>query len=249
LNNERARTILSAYRLDGADAAEPVFTDALAQLQRDPELARWFAEECALDDRMHAALRSIRPPANLRDAILLTAKISGMPARRVWWANPAWFTAAAASFLFASLCFFFLHPRSERMTIAEVTFEMAQMQREERISLGTMTSDPEATHRWLKEHGGPAEFAVPAGLARQTSLGCQVLEIKGNMVSLVCYEIGSGKVVHLLVLDRRRLTDPPAVGKPMFLQAGELAFATWSEGNRTYVIVGQGPAESLRQWL
>lgn len=249
MDNERAKLILSAYRSDGADASDPVFAEALAQAERDPELARWFAEERALDERMHAAVRSVRPPANLKDALLLTAKMSRMPAPRAWWARPAWLAAAAAIVLFAGLGFLALRPDTKPFTVASVTTEIGRLQREERISLGAMTSDPEQIQRWLKEHDGPHDFAAPTRLTSQMRLGCQVLEINGNKVSLVCFQIEGGQVVHLLVMDRRRLADPPAIGKPVVLQEGELAFATWSEGDRTYVMAGRGSAESLRQWL
>lgn len=249
MDNERAKMILSAYRPDGADANDPVFAEALAQVRRDPELARWFAAERALDERMHAALRSARPPANLKDALLLTEKVSRLPARRAWWTQPAWLAAAAAVVLSAGLTFFPLRPDREPMTLAGVTSEMARMQREERISLGAMTSDPEQVRRWLKAHDGPHEFTVPAGLASQTRIGCQVLDIRGHKVSLICFQIGGGEMVHLLVIDRRHLADPPVVGKPWLLQEGELAFASWSDDDRTYVIAGHGSAESLRQWL
>ena len=250
MDNDRAKMILSAYRSDGADASDPIFAEALAQAQRDPELARWFAEERALGERMHAALQSERPPVDLKDALLLAANVGRMPAHRSWWARPVWLAAAAAAIvLFAGLAFFALKPDRAPMTLAGVTSEMARLQREDRISLGAMTSDPVQIQRWLKEHDGPSDFAAPAGLASQMRLGCQVLDINGNKVSLVCFQVGGQQMVHLLVIDRRRLSDPPVVGKPILMQEGELAFATWTEGDRTYVIAGRGRAESLRQWL
>ncbi len=249
MDNDRAKILLSAYRSDGADASDPVFAEALAQAERDPELTRWFAEERALDDRMHAALRSVRPPANLRDALLLTAKVSRMPTPRAWWTRPAWLAIAAAIVLFAGLAFVALRPHSTPFTIAGVTSEIGRLHRAERISLGAMTSDPEQIQRWLKEHGGPHDFTAPTGLTSQMRLGCQVLDINGNKVSLVCFQIEGGQLVHLLVMDRRRLADPPVIGKPIMLQEGELAFATWSEGDRTYVLASKIGADELRKFL
>lgn len=249
MDNESAKMILCAYRADGADAGDPIFAEALAQAQRDPELARWFAAERALDERMHAAIQSQRPPARLKEALLLTAKVTHMATPRSWWTRPVWLAAAAAIVIFAGLAFFALKPDRASMTLAAVTSEISRLQREGRVSLGAMTSDPAQIQRWLKEQDGPHDFATPAGLASQMRLGCQVLDIAGNKVSLVCFQVGEGKLVHFLVMDRRRLSDPPVVGKPILMQEGELAFATWSEGDRTYVVAGVGTAESLRQWL
>jgi hypothetical protein len=249
MDNERAKIVLSAYRFHGADASDPVFAEALVQAERDPELALWFADERALDERMHAAVRSVRPPANLKAALLLAAKMSRTPAPRAWGTRAGWLAAAAAIVLFGGIGFLALLPDSKPFTVASVTAEIGRLKREGRISLGAMVSDPEQIQRWLKEHDGPHDFAVPIGLTSQVPLGCQVLDINGNKVSLVCFRIEGGQIVHLLVMDSRRLADPPAIGKPFLLQEGDLAFATWSTGDRTYVIASRGPAESLRQWL
>ena len=52
MNNEEAKLILQAYRPGGQDANDPRFREALEQARRDPELARWFANEQALDSRI-----------------------------------------------------------------------------------------------------------------------------------------------------------------------------------------------------
>ena len=38
MDNQTAKKILSAYRPDGTDATDPVFQDALAQCERDPQM-------------------------------------------------------------------------------------------------------------------------------------------------------------------------------------------------------------------
>ena len=47
MTSEAARKILAIYRptIDGGD---PQFADALAQAERDPELARWLQEQGAI---------------------------------------------------------------------------------------------------------------------------------------------------------------------------------------------------------
>lgn len=249
MDNERAKTILSAYHGDAADAGEPLFAEALAQVQCDPELARWFQEECALNERMRAAVQSLRPPAHLRDTLLLTEKVSRMPAPRAWWTRPAWVAAAAALVLLTGLAVFALRPERSPLTLAGVTAEIGRMQREDSISLGAMTNDPEQARRWLKANDGRHNFAIPAGLAGKPSLGCQVLDVRGNKVSLVCFQVGGGEIVHLLVMDRREFADAPVIGKLMLIQEGELAFASWSDAECTYILAGHGRAEALRQWL
>ena len=42
MNNQEAKFILGAYRPGGRDAVDPMFSEALAQAGRDPELRAWF---------------------------------------------------------------------------------------------------------------------------------------------------------------------------------------------------------------
>lgn len=92
MNNEEAKYILQAYRLNGQDAQDPQFREALEQLKRDPELARWFAEERAIDSRIGAKLKAgIKAPVNLK-ALLLAQRTMVHPAP--WWRQPQWLATA-----------------------------------------------------------------------------------------------------------------------------------------------------------
>src|SRR5439155_7866024 len=95
MNKEEAKLIMQTYRPGGQDTSDPRFHEALEQAQRDPELTRWFANEQALDCRISQKLKiSIKAPAHLKSQLLAQQKIV-RPA--VWWRQPAWLTAAAAS--------------------------------------------------------------------------------------------------------------------------------------------------------
>jgi hypothetical protein len=64
MDNEEAKFILRAYRPNGADAGDAKFCAALEQAKRDPELARWFERELALDKTVAGKVRAITPEAN-----------------------------------------------------------------------------------------------------------------------------------------------------------------------------------------
>ncbi len=70
MTNARAKLLLSVYRPNGADAEDPAFKEALAQVRLDPTLGSWFREQRAFDELIFAKLRSIEVPANLPTAIL-----------------------------------------------------------------------------------------------------------------------------------------------------------------------------------
>jgi hypothetical protein len=79
MTNERAKFLLSVYRPNGADAEDPAFKEALAQVRLDPTLGSWFREQRAFDELIIAKLRSIEVPANLPTAILAGFRATVMP--------------------------------------------------------------------------------------------------------------------------------------------------------------------------
>src|SRR5947209_6754235 len=88
MNNETAKVILSAYRHDGADAQDPLFTDALQQARLDPELSNWFEEQRAFDHRIFQAVRRIEAPASLKEVLTAAAqssKVRPRPRSRIPW--------------------------------------------------------------------------------------------------------------------------------------------------------------------
>ena len=93
MNNQEAKFILGAYHADGRDAGDPMFAEALGQAARDPELSAWLEGNRKFDTVMAEKLGEIRPPAELRAAILAGGQAS-RPRRR-WWTNPLWLGAAA----------------------------------------------------------------------------------------------------------------------------------------------------------
>ena len=58
MTEQEARLILQSYRPGGEDKDDPQFAEALREAERNPELARWLAEEQAFDCAMAAQLAS-----------------------------------------------------------------------------------------------------------------------------------------------------------------------------------------------
>src|SRR5260370_32663587 len=106
MSNQEAKLILQAYRLGGRDAGDPQFKEALAQAQRDPELARWQAEERAIETRIQAKIKSAAVvPAELKNNLLALRKVvHPIP----WWKQPVWLAAPPAIGLLASMAVFWL---------------------------------------------------------------------------------------------------------------------------------------------
>src|SRR5271155_1784240 len=109
MNNQEAKLILQAYRPGGRDALDPLFTEALEQARRDPELQKWFAEEQALDSQIQTKLQTaVQIPRDLKANLLALRRIiRPVP----WWLQPMKLAAAAAVMLLLGLAVLFVLPQ------------------------------------------------------------------------------------------------------------------------------------------
>jgi hypothetical protein len=233
MNNEVAKLILQAYRPGGQDANDPRFREALEQARRDPELARWFANEQALDSRISAKVKaSITPPAHLKSQLLAQRRIVRPIAR---WKQPAWQLAAAACLAFlVTIAAVWLKP-ARSVGFAQYRTEMAEFAVKKLDRLDLMSRDVAEVRRWLAQNESHGELVLPAGLDGRPSLGCRLLDWKGHKVSLVCFELENRQVAHLLVVDSTAFNDAPTES-PVFNKIGNVATAGWSRGGKTYVV-------------
>jgi len=241
MNNEEAKLILQAYRPGGQDANDPRFREALEQVQHDPELARWFANEQALDSRISGRFnRSIKPPAHLKSQLLAQRKIV-RPV--VWWRKPAWQLAAAACLaLVVTIAAVWLKP--DRATdFAQYRNNMAEFAGHKLDRLDLMSRDVEEVRRWLAQKESHGDLVLPAGLNGRPPLGCRLLDWKGHKVSLICFELENKQVAHLLVVDSTTFKDAPTES-PVFTQVGNVATASWSRGGKTYVVASKEASQT-----
>jgi hypothetical protein len=70
MDKEHARFILSSFRPDGADVADPDFAAALTLAMENRELGEWLASQRAFDAAFAQALGSIDLPEHLREDLL-----------------------------------------------------------------------------------------------------------------------------------------------------------------------------------
>lgn len=241
MNNEEAKLILQAYRPGGQDANDPRFREALEQAQRDPELARWFANEQALDSRISAKVKaSITPPAHLKSQLLAQRKIVSPVA---WWRQPVWQLAAAACVaLLVTLGVLWFAP-ADQAQFAAYRNKMAEFADNKLDRLDLMSRDVAEVRRWLAQKESHGDLVLPAGLNGRPSLGCRLLDWKGHKVSLICFELENKQVAHLLVVDSAAFKNAPTES-PVFNQVGNVATASWTRDGKTYVIASKEASQT-----
>ena len=205
MNNQEAKLILQAYRPGGLDAADPMFAEALALAQHDPELQKWLAKEQALDALVQARLQQAVPiPFGLKTRLLAQRKAVRPVA---WWRTPFWLvTAAAVLVLMAALTVVWLKP-SDRPQFADLRETMVQnsLQMDEHVS--HMAKDMAQIQDWLKTQKAPANFAMPASLHDAMLHGCKVLDWHGQKVTMLCLMASGGSHVDLFVIDCTHFRD------------------------------------------
>jgi hypothetical protein len=243
MNNEEARLILGAYRPGGQDAADPRFQGALEQAKRDPELAAWFARECRADAALAGKVRErSQPPAHLKTAILAAARMA-RPAP--WFRRPVWI-AAAALLIGVLVLAAMLVPKSGHAEFAAFQSAMSGFLGSKQFRLEHMTPRATEAQRWLADRR--VDFVMPAKLENQPTIGCRVIDWQGHQVSLICFKLDGGEVVHLFTLDRAALRDAPPL-EPQFSVAGRYAMAGWTCDDKVYLLASSRGEAGLRKVL
>jgi hypothetical protein len=206
MTNERAKLLLSAYRHNGADAQDPFFHEALEQATRDPELASWFSKQRGFDALIVEKLNSIQPPPSLQSAILDSIR-SGPSRIRL----PFGSILAMAAILVLSgilLSLMFRQSDSDSRSLAQYQNAALAVLSGGAPRLDLMTSDFSRTQEYLLERAAPRAPAVPASLQELQTAGCRAINWNGKMVSLTCFRLPSGELLHLFVIDAKSLNEP-----------------------------------------
>lgn len=247
MNSDEAKQILFLYRPGTADAADPDFAEALRQCERDPGLKRWFDDHCAVYTLLRARFREMPVPEGLKQQILAERKIRTTPLQR----RPALLAAAAAVVVLLALFAGWLALRPGP--------DSSYVNRMVSAALGNYgmieTNNAEQIRAFLTQAQAPADYVLPAPLQRTAFTGCGIEVWRGSSVSILCFNsgrtVGAKPVTDLwlFVADRSAVPDAPASRTPLLAPKSRVMTASWSEGNRTYLLVADGDEAFIRRFL
>ena len=246
MTSQLAKAILLRYRPGTADANDPEFAEALAQAKRDSELGRWFAQQQAFHITIRDRFRQLPAPADLKENILAGYRPAPIPVR---WQQPAFqaLAAAAAIMLLIGVALFWSQPREDRSFAAFQSRVVRNAQRG--YAMEITTTNLSEIRRFLEAQGAHADYVLPAPLERLPGDGGAVLRWRNKPVSMVCFDLGNHNDLFLFVASRADLPDGPSTSEPQFTQIGRLTAASWSAGERTYVLAGPGDEQFVRRYL
>ena len=251
MNRDDAKDMLLLYRPGTADAADPQIAEALALARQDADLAAWFKEYSARQEILRQRFREIPVPAGLKEQI-----VSEQMARErsvVWKVNAALAVAAVVLMAFV-LAGLWLHQPAAGNSLAIYQNRMAGVALRG-YAMDLMTHDPQKVRAYLQQNGAPADYALPESLQKTAMTGCAVESWQGARVSMICFHTGkplpSGEQsdLWLFVVDRNTVKNPPPAGAPQLAKVNDLMTATWTQGNRLYVLGTKGDEETLRRLL
>ena len=254
MDSREAREILKLYRPGDNDSADPRMAEALEQAKRDPELAAWFAQHRAVCAVIRSRLKGIPIPAGLKRKIIIErmeqAKVIPMP-------GVAKILAAAAAIVILSLIGWFVFNRApDERTFSNYRDHMAKSVQRGANPYMNMASTNQADIRdYFRANGAPVDFVLSKSLAQLPGEGGSLMTWYDQNVELLCLNAGTGAAgqrndLWLFIVKKAALPDAPAAGAaPQFLKVGDLMTASWTKGDRLYLLAGRGEQEDLQKYI
>ena len=246
MDSRQAKEILMRYRPGTTDGSDPEFAEALEQVKRDRELGRWFERHRAFQSTVADRFKQITVPQHLREKIVAEYN----PTRIiVWWRRPVFqaLAAAAAIVLLFGLVYFKLPAREDKSFAAFRNRVVRNAQRG--YAMDITTTNLSEIRQYLAAHQANADYVLPAPLAKLPGDGGAILRWHDKKVSMVCLDLGGHHDLYLFVADRSDLPDAPATDEPLFARIEKLTAASWSAGDKTYVLAGPGDEQFIRGYL
>ena len=252
MNHDDAKDILRLYRPGTADAADPQMAEALALVKQDAELARWFDEYRARQETLREKFRQISVPAGLKEQI-----ISEQAAREkviIWRRYPAVTAVAAIIVILVALATIWRQLPEPDNTLAIYQNRMVGVALRG-YAMDLATNNSGQIRAYFAQNHAPADYVLPARLEKVALTGCAIQSWQGEKVAMICFRTGKplppGQPgdLWLFVVDRASVKNAPSAGPPQLAKVNELITATWTQGDKLYLLGTAGDEQTIRQLL
>jgi hypothetical protein len=247
MTNKEAAFLLGAYRPGGHDAGDPEFAEALRLAASDPQTKGWMEEERKFDTAIAARVQGIAVPEDLRTRILAGGRVSVRPAP--WWSGRRLLAMAAMLAMFAGLGIWYTMYERESGQWEDRALDALGELVAGRENFDMRSASVGDLQQWLHHNGSPSTAALPEKLHGMPSLGCKTLSWQGHPISIICFHGPGGELVHLAMVHKSSLHNPPPEGRPEFEERDGWRMACWSQGDMAMMLVTRGPESQLRAIL
>lgn len=264
MNRTRLIEIIESYRPGEGLEADPEVKEALELAEKDPELKAMRREAQLFDEVFGEKVRDIPVPETLYADILKAAAGANPPTglspatvrgKILHWFHPVALASAAAIVLLLALSFTFWN----RPGSGTVSPGLAEVQSLTETAHGLYSNlnpsfrsrNGEQIRAYLQNHGAFLPASMPSGFAWDNSFACDVIDVNGKKVSVICFSSPDGSdKLHLFTFYR---SDFPGIEIPMapkVERAGKACSATWVNDEQIHVLYSDnGDEENLRQLL
>ena len=245
MNDEKAKTLLSAFRPGGQDAADPVFAEALRQSEHDPDLARWLSAEREFDRAFQKKLSEVPVPTGLLDEILAMPEVTCSPS---FWRRRRRVLALAASLLLLAGGLW----TASGLLVPRLSFEMFPQMAADHVSrpfrLEHASLSLEAAERWSQVR---LRDGLPESLraAAEQGIGCHSFNWRGESIYLFCFSLEDGELAHFFVMNANALPDVVPGDTLQFAVHGEWNTASWADDRHAYVLASAANMDTVRALL
>ncbi len=250
MDSRQAKEILTLYRPNSTNAADPQMAEALEAVQRDPELAAWFDQHCAVYNAIRSKLKEIPVPADLKRNIL---SLDVDHRRIVQLFRPKWLATVAAALVLLTAIFWFMLPHKESAFLRWRN-TMARMVQRRVYFRNMVTGDQIQIGEFFRTNGAPVDNALPKTLQKLPPEGGAVVPWENHPVAVLCLdarEKGADEKNDLWVFLAKSSDVAKASNKKtaQFEKIGGLMTASWTAGDTVYLLVGRGDERELQKYL
>ena len=165
---------------------------------------------------------------------------------RFAWRQPVLWALAASVVLVCALAGLWLKPSGQDPLAQFQARMVGSALREYRMDL--VTNDMRQVRQLMAKGGAPADYVVSPGLEKLQLTGGGLLRWQNHPVAMVCFDRGDNQMLFLFVLDRTALPNPPPA-TPRLAKVNQLMTASWTQGDKTYVLAGPEEADFARKYL
>lgn len=245
MSNAEAKLILASLRPDGPEAAQAPFLEALARAESDPELKAWWEAWQDLDRQVAAKVAEVPVPDDLRAAILSGRKVASSRPRMQY---SSWLAAAAMLGILCVAGVFWQVANLGPVDKGDYISQILPVLGHDEPHLALTSDNRKILDAWLKAQHAPLG-TMPPKVAAMPTVGCQKYVVHGHNVSLICFALAGGGVVHLFTVEKSALNDPPGVNTPEFDNIQGWNIASWSDDHMAYMLATTSSSDALKQLL
>jgi hypothetical protein len=224
--------------------------EALEAAQRDPVLAAWFEQHCAVFNTIRGKLREIPVPADLKRRIILEK-----PSHRRIIALPVTIRLLAAAAAIAALIAVASSWFSTPAENISDTFRRRMAAKALRgYNMDFRADDQDKMRAEFLARKVPGDYVLSPNLTRLPGEGGAVFLFDNHPVWMLCLYDGRDAQGHknelwVFITGKSSIPNAPPPGKTEFVPVGDLMTATWTAGDKVYLLAVTGDAKALQKYL